>query len=208
MKRAIFLDRDGTLSFERGYIDRPEKFEIYPFTPSALKLLKDLGFLLVVITNQSGVARGFFSLETLNKVHEKMERELEKYGIKLDGIYFCPHHPSTTGICGCRKPNTGLVERACKELAIDPSASYVIGDKWSDIELGKRVGAKTILVLTGYGKMEIMDGVLKRLKPDIVAENILHASKIIKDLEEKKSGGKRAFGNISLSKMQRGCKVK
>ncbi len=165
-------------------MDRLEKLELYPFTAEALKTMKSMGFYLVLITNQSGVARGFFSEDMVKKVHHILQERLRKEGVELDGIYFCPHHPSITGPCSCRKPETGLVERACKDLGIEPKASYVIGDKWSDVELGKRVGAKAILVLTGYGLSEVLKGNHKLYRPDAVVENLLDAAKIIKRMEE------------------------
>ncbi len=184
-RRAVFLDRDGTIAMEVGYVDRIEKFQLYPFTPKALSILKDLGFSLVLVTNQSGIARGFFTEDLLFRVHDLLEKELRKNGVSLDAIYFCPHHPSITGECNCRKPKTGMLEMARRDLGLDIERSYVIGDKWSDVEMGRRAGAKTIQVLTGYGKGEILNGLHKKYPPDIIAKNILEASLIIKEMEER-----------------------
>ena len=180
MNKAVFLDRDGTISHEVGYVDRIEKFSLYPFTPEALKIFRDLGYLLVVVTNQSGVARGFFTEDLLRKVHERMLVELEREGVSIDAIFYCPHHPSVNGVCRCRKPGTGMIDEAVKRFNIDPKRSIVIGDKWSDVELGRRVGAFTIQVLTGYGKGEFLRGEIEKNPPDMLAKNILHAAIEIK----------------------------
>lgn len=160
MKRAVFMDRDGTISEEVGYISGPEQFRLIPKAAEAIKLINKSGLMVIVITNQAGVAKGYFSEEVVNHIHEKMTKLLSEQGAYLDGIYYCPHHPegiiaSYRKVCNCRKPASGLLERASKEHSIDLAASYVVGDKVIDIELAHRVGAKGVLVLTGYGKDEI-----------------------------------------------------
>ena len=153
------MDRDGTISEEVAYVDRVDRFAIYPWTPLAIRKLNLAGIKTVVITNQSGVARGLFAESTVEEVHAKLREELSRAGAFLDGIYYCPHHPE--GLvkeyriqCDCRKPATGLLHRAARDLHIDLSASYVIGDKYSDVELAFAAGARGILVLSGYGKGE------------------------------------------------------
>jgi D-glycero-D-manno-heptose 1,7-bisphosphate phosphatase len=155
--RAVFLDRDGTICEEVGYLDSIERLRLIPGSAAAIKLLNEQGLKAVVVTNQSGVARGFFSELRLQEVHEELERLLRLEGAFLDGIYYCPHHPSDgsepyLGVCDCRKPASGLLLRAAADLGLDLRASYVIGDHHSDVECAQRVGAKGILVLTGHGE--------------------------------------------------------
>jgi D-glycero-D-manno-heptose 1,7-bisphosphate phosphatase len=151
MTPAIFLDRDGTLIRDVGYLSSEEQIEVLPHVPQALRLLKEKGFKLVVVTNQSAVARGWLTEEKLARIHEALVERLAQNGIHLAGIYYCPHHP-TEGVvpynisCSCRKPDVGLVERAARELRLDPARSYVIGDQVADMELARRIGAKGIWI--------------------------------------------------------------
>lgn len=149
---AVFLDRDGTINEDKGYIDSPERLFIIDGAASAIKKLNSKGFKVVVITNQSGVGRGYFTREAADSVNKKLEEILKREGAHLDGIYYCPHHPDDN--CECRKPRIGLLEKAKNDLAIDFKKSYVIGDKGSDIEIAQGIGGKGILVLTGSGKDE------------------------------------------------------
>ncbi len=155
-QRAVFLDRDGTLNVEKDYLYRVEDFEFIPGVPEALKKLQEAGFLLVVVTNQSGVARGFYTLEDVEILHRHMRAELDKYGVTLDGIYVCPHHPEKGQPpfnidCDCRKGKPGMLLQAAQELDIDLSQSFMVGDKLADIEAGTAAGCSSILVRTGYG---------------------------------------------------------
>ena len=186
MKRAVFVDRDGTLSEEVGYIRDVKQFHLMPLSAKAVRLINQSGLKVIIITNQAGVARGYFPEEMIFKIHKKMEMLLSEQGAYLDGIYYCPHHPegvieSYRKGCDCRKPASGLLERASKEHGIDLAASYVVGDKVTDIECAHRVGAKGILVLTGFGKDE-----LKRINntpPKYVASDLFDAVRwIIRDL--------------------------
>ena len=145
--RAVFLDRDGTIARDVPYCRRVEDFELLPTIPEAIRLLNINGFKVVVVTNQSGVARGYFTEDTLAQIHEKMKDELEKYDARLDAIYYCPHHPDEG--CECRKPKMALFQRAAKEFSIGFGCSFVIGDMAMDIDAGKALGCKTILVNTG-----------------------------------------------------------
>jgi len=154
--RAVFLDRDGTICEEVGYLDSIERLRLIPGSASAIKMLNERGLKAVVVTNQSGVARGFFSEARLQEVHEEMERMLREEGAYLDGIYYCPHLPGDPnepdlGVCDCRKPASGLLFQAAADLGLDLRASYMIGDHYTDVECGQRVWAKGILVLTGHG---------------------------------------------------------
>lgn len=144
---TIFLDRDGTLNPDPGYIGSPDRFELFPGVAAALERLTRAGARLVVVTNQSGVGRGLFSSADLDAIHVKLRRLLQDAGVSLDAIYVCPHHPDER--CHCRKPETGMIDRAVRELGIDLSRSYLIGDHEKDMELAKRVGAKRVRVMTG-----------------------------------------------------------
>ena len=187
---AIFLDRDGTINEEMGYINHIERFKIFPFVAESIKSLKENGFKVVIVTNQSGIARGYFTEKLLNEVHQKLIEYLEKHKTKLDGIYYCPHHPTEgEGIykqkCNCRKPKTGLIERAVKEHNIDLSSSYMIGDRFKDMIFAHNLNIKSGLVLTGYGKGEYeYDSKNWMFMPDIIAENLKEISiKIINSLQ-------------------------
>ena len=154
MKRiAVFIDRDGTINEETGYVDSLAKFRLLPGVTEALRRLNESGIPAIVITNQSGVGRGYFSMDFLDTLHNRMMMEFTEQGCRLDGIYICPHHPDEN--CACRKPKPGMLLSAAKENEIILHASYVVGDKMRDIELAHRVGAKGILVLTGYGAEEL-----------------------------------------------------
>ena len=148
---AVFLDRDGTLIRDVGYLNRPDQVEILPRVAEAIRLLREQGFLLVVVTNQSAVARGRLTEENLGRIHGALNARLAQDGAQLDGIYYCPHHP-TEGVgpyhveCDCRKPNTGMIVKAVSDLGLDPSSSYVVGDKTSDMELAERIGAKGVRI--------------------------------------------------------------
>ncbi|MGH7797733.1 MAG: D-glycero-alpha-D-manno-heptose-1,7-bisphosphate 7-phosphatase [Candidatus Binatia bacterium] len=148
---AVFLDRDGTLIRDVGYLRRVEQIEILPRVPDALRLLREHGFKLVVVTNQSAVARGWLSERDLNEIHGALNAALAQGGARLDGIYYCPHHPTEgTGVlrvdCCCRKPDVGMIGRASTELGLIPAQSYVVGDQKTDIELADRIGATALLI--------------------------------------------------------------
>ncbi len=179
--RAVFLDRDGTINEEMGYINHIDRFALLPRTAEAIRLINASGLKAVVVTNQSGVARGMFPESLVGEVHRKMEDLLRAVGTHIDGIYYCPHHPDFgppeyRKRCSCRKPATGMIERACNELNIDPTQSYMVGDRIMDVEFGHKIGAKGILVLTGYGKGELTycNGQWRR-EPDFIAEDLYAA---------------------------------
>lgn len=182
--RAVFLDRDGTINEEVGYLSRLEELKIYENAAEAIRLMKQKGFLAVVITNQSGVARGFFSEDFIITVHNKINEYLKAHGTSLDALYYCPHHPRYGNEhyrreCSCRKPQPGLLIKAAEDLDIDLKSSYVIGDMPRDMDIARRVGAKGVMVKTGYGK-----NVVATSKPDYIAEDLLDAAKwIIRDQE-------------------------
>jgi D-glycero-D-manno-heptose 1,7-bisphosphate phosphatase len=155
MNRAVFLDRDGTINEEVGYLRSLDMLKVIPGAGAAIKRLNDAGFKAVIITNQSGVARGYFPESLVHEAHDMLRAMLQKDGARIDGIYYCPHHPTAgsskhTVVCDCRKPATGLLDRAARDLDIDMKRSFMVGDKWSDVELGHRAGARSILVRSGF----------------------------------------------------------
>lgn len=170
-RRFVLIDRDGTLNIERHYISDPDLVELYPGAGAALRKLNGLGFGLVVVTNQSGVAKGLITPAQLEAVHARLGDLLAAEGVVLDGIYVCPHGPDED--CPCRKPRPGLITKASAELGFDPARAFLVGDKGIDIDLGRNVGAQTILVRTGYGA----ETEQKRLSaPDHVADNLEDAA--------------------------------
>ena len=179
-ERAVFLDRDGTIIEEVGYLDRPERVELFPWTIDAVRVLNRAGLAVVLVSNQSGVARGFFTEDVVDAVHQRMADLLAEGGARIDAYYYCPHHPDgkvpeLAQKCDCRKPGRGLVDRAVKELGIDPLRSFVVGDRWLDVALGRAVGAQSVLVRTGYGASEEQ----KRpadLAADAVVDNLIAAT--------------------------------
>ena len=186
MKRpAVFIDRDGTISEEVGYINHPSRFRLFPYSAEAIKLLNNSDWLAILITNQAGVARGYFSEDVIVSVHDRLRSDLEVEAAKLDAVYYCAHHP-TVGEppyrleCDCRKPKTGLIDCATKDFEIDLPASWMIGDRYSDIELARNAGLHSAFVLSGYGRgeWEYQRGTWKH-EPDLVSENLLEAVRII-----------------------------
>lgn len=149
---VVFLDRDGTIIFERNYLSDPKQVALLPGAVAGLRKLQSLGFRLVIITNQSGVARGYFDEDCVARVHQRLSQLLGAHGVNIDAVYYCPHHPADK--CDCRKPRPGLLLRAAADFHFDPSQAYMIGDKVCDIEVGQAVGATTVLVRTGYGAEE------------------------------------------------------
>lgn len=171
MQKTVFIDRDGTLIEEVNFLHKVEEMRFFPFTVEAVRMLKERGFLVVVVTNQSGIGRRIFEESAMHLIHEKIQEELTE---KIDEFYFCPHLPDEG--CSCRKPNLGMIETARANFPIDLENSWMIGDKLIDIETGFNAGIKTALVLTGYGPKTVRN--LER-KPDVIAENLLEAVKEI-----------------------------
>jgi D-glycero-D-manno-heptose 1,7-bisphosphate phosphatase len=149
-RRYVLIDRDGTLILEKHYLSDLGQLELIAGAAPALKRLQDAGWGMCLVTNQAGVARGFFDLAQLGVIHQRLEEMLARFGVRLDGIYICPHEPSDE--CSCRKPMPGMVYQAIDALGLDPKQAWVVGDKEIDVGLGIAVGARTILVRTGYGK--------------------------------------------------------
>jgi D-glycero-D-manno-heptose 1,7-bisphosphate phosphatase len=181
LKPAIFMDRDGTLSHEVGYVNHPSRFRLLPWTVDAVRLINQSGWLAVVVTNQAGVARGYFPESLIHEVHASLHASLAAGGARLHGLYFCPHHPTVGESpyrldCDCRKPRPGMLLRAEAELGVDLEHSWVVGDRLGDLELAWSVGARGALVKTGYGLGELAHQVPRaRRPPDLVAEHLLQA---------------------------------
>lgn len=173
MSKAVFLDRDGVLNREVDYLSDPSDVELYDGVVEGLSRIIDAGFKLVVISNQSGVSRGLISEEVLSAITDRLKDLLGEYGIILDGVYYCMHHPDEG--CACRKPATGLFDDAVHDLGISLTESFMVGDKTVDIKAGVNAGVKTVLVKTGYaGK----DGLYKA-EPDYIAEDLEDAARWI-----------------------------
>lgn len=155
-QRAVFLDRDGTINVDHGYVFRAEEFEFIPGAPEAIRRLRDAGYLVIVVTNQAGVARGLYDEEDVHELHRHLDRELARYGTAIDAYYYCPHHPekgrgSYLRECACRKPLPGMMLQAAADFSLDLGLSFLVGDKRSDIDAGTAAGCRPILVETGYG---------------------------------------------------------
>jgi D-glycero-D-manno-heptose 1,7-bisphosphate phosphatase len=171
---AVFLDRDGTVNVEENYISSPDQLLLIPRTGSAIRELNDLGIKVFIITNQSGVARGYFSEDTVHNVHEALRALLKKEDAFVDDFFYCPHLPGAEDkryniVCDCRKPKPGMLFQAQKKYAIDLRRSFVVGDRCIDIAAGKAAGAGTVMVSTGYGSEEILKC---RNEPDFFADDL------------------------------------
>ena len=168
MDKIVFLDRDGTINQEVEYLHKPSDLVILPGVPAALRRLKEQGFQLVVVTNQAGVARGYYSEADVVRLHEYMNKLLSREGAEIDHFFYCPHHPvhgkgAYKQSCHCRKPDIGMFEMAESCYQVDKSHSYMIGDKLLDTEAGQRYGVSSVLVGTGYGK-ELYSGLTEEEK--------------------------------------------
>lgn len=173
-RRFVVLDRDGTINVEGDYISSPDQMQLLPQTAAGLRALRDMGLGLIVITNQSAIGRGYFGLARLDEIHGRLRELLGREGVELSGIYICPHTAEEG--CACRKPRPELLLRAAAELEFRPQECFVVGDKPSDIELGKAVGAATILVRTGYGAA---NEAARNCTPDFIADDLLEAATLI-----------------------------
>jgi D-glycero-D-manno-heptose 1,7-bisphosphate phosphatase len=190
---AVFLDRDGVINEEVGYLDRLDKLKIIPSAYEAIRLINESGMKAIVISNQAGVARRLFTEDFVKKTHEHLQTALHQKEAHIDNFYYCPHHP-TEGIepyrraCDCRKPAPGMLLQAAQDLNIDLTKSYLVGDRFRDMEAAKKVGVKGILVQTGYGQELLQDDgpdkATEEGKPDYIAADILEAVRwIFKDRE-------------------------
>jgi D-glycero-D-manno-heptose 1,7-bisphosphate phosphatase len=173
-KRYVLLDRDGTMIVEREYLADPAGVALLPGAGEGMRLLQAAGFGLVVITNQSGIGRGYFDEAALSAVHARLRDLLAAEHVSIDGIYHCPHVERDQ--CACRKPRTGLVEQAARDLHFDPQQSFVVGDKAIDVELGQAIGAVSLLVRTGYGADHERQGTCR---PDFIVDDLRAAAETI-----------------------------
>jgi D-glycero-D-manno-heptose 1,7-bisphosphate phosphatase len=176
MNKAIFLDRDGVINIEKNYVHKIEEFEFYPETIPALNKIPQ-EYKRIIITNQGGIGKGYYTSKDYEKVTTHMLKQFINHGIRIDGIYHCPHHPSEN--CLCRKPGIQMLLDAQKDHNIDLIKSYLVGDKLSDMEAGNKAGCKTILVKTGHGIQEYNKISKNKIKPDHICENILHSIEYI-----------------------------
>jgi D-glycero-D-manno-heptose 1,7-bisphosphate phosphatase len=178
LKPALFIDRDGTISEEIGYVNHASRYRVYPYSAAAIRRLNEAGWLAILVTNQAGVARGYFTEDLIRQVHTVLTDELERGGARLDAIYYCPHHPSAgeppyRADCDCRKPRPGLITRAAQEFDIDLSRSWMVGDRHSDIQLAHNAGLRGAFVLSGYGRGEWEYQRHKwKAQPDLIAEDL------------------------------------
>jgi len=186
MKRpAVFIDRDGTISEEVGYVNHPSRFRLFPYSAEAIRILNDAGWLAILITNQAGVARGYFSEDLIHAVHDQLTRDLHNGTARLDAIYYCAHHPSVGEPpyrvdCDCRKPKIGLIQQAARDFEIDLAGSWMAGDRYGDIELARNAGLRSAFMLSGYGRGEWeYQSQSWAHRPDLVCENLLEAVKSI-----------------------------
>lgn len=201
MDKVIFLDRDGTINEEVNYLHRPEDLVLLPGAAEAVRLLRENGYKIVVVTNQAGVARGYYTCQDVERLHEYMNEQLKKEGAWVDHFFYCPHHP-VSGIgeykkeCDCRKPGTGMFKMAEQYYQIDKGSSYMMGDKLLDVEAGLRYGVKGILIGTGYGAGIYLEQQKRREKPvyDFYAETLMDGARYIIE----RNGGD-GYGNIEIS---------
>lgn len=192
--KTVFLDRDGTINVEKNYLYRKDEFEFIENAPQAIALLKRCGYRVIVVSNQAGVARGYYQESDVCVLHSYINDQLKEYDTCIDAFYFCPHHPDAgvgkyRVVCSCRKPGIGMFEQACKDFCVDRENSWMIGDNRGDIEAGKRFGLKTIMVRTGYGAVLEQQGYNEF---DYIADDLYLAAKFITqtdgvlDIDERK----------------------
>lgn len=179
MRPAVFLDRDGTLLEEAGYLDRLERLVMFPYSVDAVRLLNRAGFAVVIITNQSGVGRGLYGEEFVRESHAVMTERFAAAGARVDGYYYCPHHPDATVDryrldCDCRKPSPGMLRKAAEDLGLDLPRSFAVGDKWTDVQVGIAAGGRGVLVRTGYGRSSELSKP-EGVEPAVVTDNVMSA---------------------------------
>jgi len=186
VKRAVFLDRDGTMIEEVGYLDALSQVAFFPWTVDAIRTFNRAGLAVVVVTNQSGIARGKITDAFVAETHHHMDAVLAAGGARVDAYYYCPHHPDGriaqyARRCDCRKPGRGMIDQAATDLSLDPTRSFVVGDKWLDVQLGRAVGARAILVRTGNGAAEESQP-LEGVTADVVVDNLAAAAEWIESM--------------------------
>jgi len=181
-RKAVFLDRDGVICENRDdYVKSWGEFVWIPGAKEALSRLRSHGHIAIVITNQSAIGRGIISRRTLEEIHQRMGEEIAETGGKIEKIYYCPHRPEDS--CSCRKPEPGLLLQAAEDLKLDLRSSYLIGDKITDIEMGHKVGSRTIMVKTGKGQDQLADQARWKIRPDYIAQDLSEAVDLIVELD-------------------------
>jgi D-glycero-D-manno-heptose 1,7-bisphosphate phosphatase len=200
---GVFVDRDGTLNEEVGYMNHLSRLRLFPWSGEAVRKLNEAGLPVVAVTNQSGIARGYFTEELLHQIHEEMARQLAAQRARIDAFYYCPHHPEAPlpeyrRSCRCRKPAAGMVQEGARRFHLDLAKSYIVGDSYRDMELGVNTGLHTILVMTGYGRGEFEYHAQQWARqPEHVVENLLEAAMLIlEDLPARPSGAAFAEPNL------------
>jgi D-glycero-D-manno-heptose 1,7-bisphosphate phosphatase len=181
MKPAVFIDRDGTILDELGYVVPGSEVKVYPFSAAAISKLTGAGFPVVVITNQGGIALGMYDHAFVDRTHDALAKTLRESGADITAWYYCPHHPEGTvaeftQVCECRKPGTAMLQSAARDLHLDLARSWVVGDQWRDIELARRAGARGILVRTGYGAGLEANWPADIERPPVVCDDLLAAA--------------------------------
>lgn len=187
MDSGVFLDRDGVINEEVfDYVKSLDEFRLLPKVGEAIRRLNQEGIPVILVSNQGGIAKGYYDEKTLHRIHDFMKRELAGFGAHIDRIYYCPHHPDGKGVyrvnCSCRKPAPGMIIQGARDLCLCLKRSWMIGDKLSDIEAGKRAGCRTILVLTGYGRMVMDEEKNWVVRPDFIRDNLYDAVSTIIDM--------------------------
>ncbi len=178
--RAVFLDRDGTINEEIGYLHEVEQLRFIDGAPAAIAQLNAAGIKVIVVTNQAGVARGYYAETSVLALHRAMEEQLKRHSARIDAFYYCPHHPEN-GVgeyridCHCRKPKPGMLEQAARDLGIELGGSFVVGDRISDLEAGRAAGCTLVLVRTGYGRESERELEEHELRPDFIASDVAEA---------------------------------
>lgn len=197
-RRFVLVDRDGTINVERHYLSDPDRLELLPNAAAGLRRMADMGLGIVVITNQSGLARGYFDEAALTAVHGRLEAVLATKGVRVDAILHCPHGPDDG--CACRKPAPGLAEEAARRFGFDPGACFVVGDKAADVEMGRRLGAVTILTTTGYGRDDWQG---RRAWPDFVVPDLLAAADMIEGFMKERPETPSGLGGDATERVRR-----
>jgi D-glycero-D-manno-heptose 1,7-bisphosphate phosphatase len=180
MRPAVFLDRDGTLNEDVGYLDRVERLRVFPYTTDAMRVLSRAGYRLVIVTQQNGIALGFVDEPRVQSIHRLLVDRLAAAHVPVDGVYYCPHHPNATVEryrveCDCRKPLPGMLQRASRELSLDLTRSVIVGDRWRDLQMGASLGVPGVLVRTGYGETEART-VPDHIRPLAIVGNVMEAA--------------------------------
>ncbi len=184
MKPAVFLDRDGTILDELGYVTPASTIVVYPWSTDSIRLLKRAGYAVVIITNQGGIGLGLYDHAFVNATHDSLTRRFADAGAEIDAWYYCPHHPEAVveehrGVCRCRKPAPGMLEDAARDLGLDLSTSWVVGDQWRDIELAHRAGCRSVLLRTGHGAAQETAWPKDVWPPTATSENLIAAVSVI-----------------------------